>query len=319
MRAVAKALLSRPEVGVVVIIILAVIGFQAMAPAFLSANGVRVILGIAPEVGIVAIGVAILMIAGEYDLSVGATFALAPMLGVVLSQMGLDPYLAFGLGLVASLAVGLANALITITFNIPSFIVTLGIMFIVRSIVVLLAGGMPPPLPADLPEEIFIGFFGPFRASLFWYLAIILLAALMLSRSNLGNWIYATGGDAQAARDLGVSVRKVKIICFMLCSLLAGFAGIIQSLRVHAAITSLGLGVELQAIAAAVIGGTALRGGVGSVLGAVFGALLIRIIDNGLIMSRIDANWFMMAVGILTIAAVVFNEVLRRQAMRIRV
>lgn len=318
MRALAKSLLIRPEIGVVAITVLAVIGFQIMSPAFLSTNNMRVVLGIAPELGIVAIGVAILMIAGEFDLSVGATFALAPMLGVVLSQMGLSPYLAFGLALLACMLVGFANAVVTIAFNIPSFIVTLGVMFIVRSIVVLLAGGMPPPLPADLPKELLIGFVGPFRASLFWYVAIILLAALVLSRTNLGNWIYATGGDFQAAKDLGVGVYKVKIICFVLCSLLAGFAGIIQSLRVHAAITSLGLGLELQAIAAAVIGGTALRGGVGSVLGAVFGSLLIRIIDNGLVMSRVDANWFMMAVGILTIGAVVFNEVLRRQAMKIR-
>jgi simple sugar transport system permease protein len=319
MRMLAKALLSRPEVSVLLITLLAIMGFTAIAPAFLSPGNIRVVLGIAPEVGIVAVGVAVLMIAGEFDISVGATFALAPMLGVVLTHLGLDPYLAFGLGLLACVAVGLANAAITITFDIPSFITTLGMMFIVRSIVVLLAGGLPPPLPEALPADLFIGFVGPFRASLFWYLAIIAVVALLLSRTNLGNWIYATGGDYQAAKDLGVSVRAVKTICFALCAFLAGFAGIIQSLRVHAALTSLGTGLELQTIAAAVIGGTALRGGFGSVIGAVLGALLIRIIDNGLVLSRIDSNWFMMAVGVLTVGAVIFNEAVRRQARRIRV
>lgn len=319
MRLLAKSLLSRPEVGVLLILLLATTVFQLMSPVFLSAGNLRVILGIAPEVGIVAIGVAVLMIAGEFDISVGATFALAPMLGVVLTQAGLDPYLAFGLGLAAAMAVGFANAGITIAFDIPSFIATLGMMFIVRSIVVLLAGGMPPPLPDTLPRELLIGFVGPFRASLFWYLAIIVIVAWLLARTNLGNWIYATGGDYQAAKDLGVDVRMVKTFCFVLCAFLAGYAGIIQSFRVRAAITSLGTGLELETIAAAVIGGTALRGGVGTVLGAVLGVLLIRVIDNGLILSRIDSNWFQMAVGVLTVSAVVFNQVVRRRARRIRV
>jgi simple sugar transport system permease protein len=206
---------------------------------------------------------------------------------------------------------------VTLSFSIPSFITTLGTMFAVRSAVVLIAGGLPPSLPADLPQWLLIGFVGPFRASLFWYLGIIAAGSVLLGRTNLGNWIFATGGDYQAAKDLGVNVWGVKAFCFMMCSFLAGFAGIIQSLRVHAAITSLGTGLELETIAAAVIGGTALRGGVGSVLGAVLGALLIRLIDNGLVMSRIDANWFQMAVGVLTVGAVIFNELLQRRARRI--
>jgi simple sugar transport system permease protein len=318
MLAAVKNLLSRPEVSAVIITVLVLVGFQSVASQFLSVNNMKVVLGIAPEVGIVAVGVAVLMIAGEFDISVGATVALAPMLGVVLTHLGMNPYLAFGLGLLACIAVGFANAFITLTFEIPSFIATLGMMFIVRSIVVLIAGGLPPPLPPEIPADLFIGFVGPFRASLFWYLAIIVGVSWMLGRTNFGNWVFATGGDSQAAQDLGINVRAVKTACFVLCAFLAGFAGIIQSLRVHAALTSLGTGIELETIAAAVIGGVALRGGVGSVLGAVLGALLIRLIDNGLVMARVDANWFKMAVGILTVAAVIFNEAVRRQARRIR-
>ena len=313
----AKLLLVRPEISVLIITIFVLIGFEALSSQFLSIANIRVVLGVAPEIGIVAVGVAVLMIAGEFDLSVGATFALAPMLGVVLASLGLNAYLAYGLGLIACLLVGLINGLVTMSFAIPSFITTLGSMFAVRSAVVLIAGGLPPPLPDNLPQWLFIGFIGPFRASLFWYVLIIAAVAWMLGRTNLGNWIFATGGDYQATKDLGVNVRGVKLFAFMLCSLLAGFAGIIQGLRVQAAITSLGTGLELETIAAAVIGGTALRGGVGSVFGAVLGALLIRLIDNGLVMSRINANWFQMAVGVLTVGAVIFNELLQRRARRI--
>lgn len=318
MLAVAKKHLSRNEVSVFIITLLALALFHALSSQFLSVANMKVVFGLAPEAGIVAVGVAVLMIAGEFDLSVGATFALAPMLVVVLGGAGLHPLAAIGIALLACMLVGAANAAITLAFDIPSFIVTLGTMFMVRGAVVLMAGSMPPPLPEDMPEAAFIGWIGPLRASMIWYLGVIVAFALLLARSNLGNWIYATGGDPQAAADLGVDVRLVKLICFVLCALLAGFAGIIQSVRVHAALTSLGTGIELEAIAAAVIGGVALRGGVGSVVGAVLGALLIRLIDNGLVMARIDANWFRIAVGGLTIFAVVFNQVVRRRAERIR-
>lgn len=319
MLAFAKKHLSRTEVSVLIITVAVIILFQSLSGTFLTVNNMKVVLGIAPEVGIVAVGVALLMIAGEFDLSVGATFALAPMMVVILGHADVDPVVAILIGLAACMLVGCFNAGVTIAFDIPSFIVTLGTMFIVRSIVVLLAGGLPPPLPEGLPEAAFIGWIGPFRASLVWYVAIVVLVSLLLARTNFGNWVYATGGDYQAAKDLGINVNAVKLSCFVLCSLLAGLAGIIQSLRVHAALTSLGTGIELEAIAGAVIGGVALRGGVGSVIGAALGALLIRLIDNGLIMARIDANWFRLAVGVLTIGAVIFNELVRRQAQRIRV
>ncbi|HET7714436.1 MAG TPA: ABC transporter permease [Bauldia sp.] len=319
MLAAAKRQLSRTEVSVLVITLLVLVLFHLLSSQFLTVGNMKVVLGIAPEVGIVAVGVAVLMIAGEFDLSVGATFALAPMLVVVLAPLGVDPVVAIVIGLAACMFVGFVNAVFTLAFDLPSFIITLGTMFVVRSVVVLLAGGLPPPLPEGIPEAVFVGWVGPFRASILWYAGIVIAASYLLGRTNLGNWIYATGGDYQAAKDLGINVNAVKTFCFVLCALLAGFAGFIQSLRVHAALTSLGTGIELEAIAAAVIGGVALRGGIGTPIGAALGALLIRLIDNGLVMARIDANWFRLAVGVLTIGAVVFNEILRRQARRMRV
>ena len=141
----------------------------------------------------------------------------------------------------------------------------------------------------------------------------------MLQATNLGNWIYATGGQRQAADDMGIDTRRVKLFCFMLCSLVAGFAGMITTFRLRSALPSLGEGLELQAIAAAVIGGTALTGGIGSVVGFVIGTLLIRVIDNGLVMARIDANWFRFAIGALTILAVILNTTLRARARTMKI
>jgi simple sugar transport system permease protein len=315
--------LEKPELaGVALLILLAALFEARSAGAFLSADNLRGILGLLPEVGLVSIGVTILMICGEFDLSVGSTFALTPMATSLLIIAGVPAFAAILLGLLLAAAIGFANGFITLTFAIPSFIATLGMLFIVRSLTVVISGGFPPLLPDDLATGEFTNFVGPgalFRASFIWFLAIAFACSALVAKSNVGNWIKATGGHVEAAGAMGVPVRRVKLFCFMLCSVMAGFGGIIQVFRLHSPLPSIGDGLELQAVAAAVIGGTALSGGVGTVLGAVVGALLIRVIDNGLVMTQVDANWFKFAVGALTIFAVVSNTWLRRTARRIKV
>ena len=182
----------------------------------------------------------------------------------------------------------------------------------------MLSGGFPPPFPATAPTWLFVADLGLFRASMLWFLAFVIILAVILQRTNLGNWIYATGGQRQAADDMGIDTRRVKLFCFMLCSFLAGFAGLITTFRLRSALPSLGEGLELQAIAAAVIGGTSLMGGIGSIAGFLIGTVLIRAIDNGLVMARIDANWFRMAIGTLTILAVILNISLRARARKMK-
>ena len=149
--------------------------------------------------------------------------------------------------------------------------------------------------------------------------AIAVLASILLTMTNFGNWIKSTGGFLEAATSMGIPVNGVKLACFILCAMLAGFAGTIQVFRLQSPLPSIGESLELQAVAAAVIGGVALTGGVGTVFGATIGALLIRIIDNGLVLSRIDANWFKFAIGALTVFAVVGNSWLRRTARQIKI
>jgi simple sugar transport system permease protein len=318
-----KIYLERPELAASVLLVMFVIAFEARSGGyFLSLQNLRGVLGLLPEVGMVGIGVTILMICGEFDLSVGSVFALAPMAMTLMMNAGIAFLPAILISLVIAAGIGAVNGLVTLRFGIPSFITTLGMMFMARSITVVISGGFPPLLPDNTPAWVFTQFIGPhliFRLSFLWFLGIALLAGWMMSSSNLGNWIKATGGHLEAAISMGIPTWRVKVFCFVLCATLAGFAGIIQVLRLGSPLPSIGEGLELQAIAAAVIGGAALTGGIGTVGGAIVGAMLVRAIDNGLVMTQVDANWFGFAIGLLTILAVIGNTWLRRTARKIKV
>lgn len=324
MQRILKIALQKPELASALLLVLLVVLFQIRSDGvFLSGNNVRGVLGLLPETALVALGVTLLMIAGEFDLSVGSVFALMPMTMAVLVVGGWPFWLAIAAGLGLCAFIGFLNGWLTIRFDIPSFITTLGMMFMARSLTVVVSGGFPPRIkPGEVPSWIFVGFVdegGMIRASVLWFAGIAILLALLLARTNFGNWVRATGGFLPAASAMGIPTGKVKIACFMICSMLAGFAGMIQSLRLNSFLPSIGEGQELQAVAAAVIGGTALAGGVGSIIGGLIGATLIRVIDNGMVMSQIDANWFKFAIGALTIFAVVGNAWLRRRGRAMKV
>jgi simple sugar transport system permease protein len=317
-----KTYLEKPELAGLILLVLLVIVFQIRSNGvFLNQDNLRGMLGILPETGLVAIGVTILMISGEFDLSVGSVFALMPMTMAVLMVHGAPFPLALLAGLLVCAAIGFINGYVTIWFAIPSFITTLGMLFIARSLTIVVSGGFPPLLPADLPTWLFTSFVGPgnmFRMSFLWFAGIAVLTSLMLSSTNFGNWIKATGGFHPAAASMGIPTARVKLACFVLCSMLSGFAGMIQVLRLGSPLPSIGEGLELQAVAAAVIGGASLAGGIGTVLGGIIGTTLIRVIDNGLVLSQVDANWFKFAIGFLTIFAVVANAWMRKRAKAIK-
>ena len=324
MKRLFKIYLEKPELaGLVFLVILTVI-FQARSGGvFLNTVNLQGILGLLPEVALVAMGVTLLMICGEFDLSVGSVFALTPMSMAVLLEAGWPFLPAISVGLFVAITVGLVNGVLTVKFSIPSFITTLGMLFVARSMTVVISGGFPPLLPLNvIPKWLFVTYVGPgdmFRVSFIWFLAIAIGMTLLLSRTNFGNWVRATGGFLPAAKSMGIPTKRVKIACFMICSLLAGFAGTLQVMRLGAPLPSIGEGLELQAVAAAVIGGTALTGGIGTIIGGIIGATLIRVIDNGLVLSQVDANWFKMALGALTVFAVILNAWLRKKAKSIKV
>lgn len=304
----------RPEASALVMLALMLALFGFLSPAFLTYNNFQVVLQPIPELALIAVGVTILMISGEFDLSVGSVFALSPMLMVLAMAAGTPLVPAMLVGLCGAAAAGLVNAFITLRLGLPSFIATLGMLFMARSLAIVISGGFPPPFPRDLDLWWIVGKVDLLRVSIFWLLGIGILLSIWLRRFDFGSWIFATGGNREAARDMGVNTALVKTVCFVLCSLLAGFAGMIQTFRIKAIVPTMGTGFELTAIAAAVIGGAALSGGVGSVMGAVIGALLIAFIENIIILTRIDANWFRFAVGAMIVVAVTVNKFARDAA-----
>ena len=312
-----KQILVKPEVSTFIMFIVIMVGFYFANPRFLDERNIRIVMGITPEYIIVAIGIAILMISGEFDLSVGSVFALVPMTIVQLTHQGFNIWVSIALGLSIGIIIGFINGFITLRFGIPSFIATLGMLYIARSLTTVATGGFPPPFPHELPNELFVYQFDLFRASLYWSLLVAVVLGIMLHRSNLGNWIYATGGDVIAASSMGIKTSNIKMFCFVLCGFLAGFAGMIQTFRLEAPLPSQGYLLELESIAAAVIGGVSLFGGIGTVIGAMIGAILIRFLESGIIMARIDAEWFRAGLGTLIILSVVFNTYISRRATQI--
>ena len=312
-----KQILVKPEVSTFIMFIVIMVGFYIANPRFLDERNIRIVMGITPEYIIVAIGIAILMISGEFDLSVGSVFALVPMAIVQLTHQGFNIWVSIALGLSIGIIIGFINGFITLRFGIPSFIATLGMLYIARSLTTVATGGFPPPFPHELPNELFVYQFDLFRASLYWSLLVAVVLGIMLHRSNLGNWIYATGGDVIAASSMGIKTNNIKMFCFVLCGFLAGFAGMIQTFRLEAPLPSQGYLLELESIAAAVIGGVSLFGGIGTVIGAMIGAILIRFLESGIIMARIDAEWFRAGLGTLIILSVVFNTYISRRATQI--
>lgn len=306
---------AKPEALGAIILCLVVILFQTLSGGILlSPYNVSNVLTVLPEIGLVVIGVSILMIAGEFDLSVGSVFALTPMIAFTLAENGTPIGLTLCIAMACALLVGLINGAITQIYRLPSFITTLGMLFVVRSLTVSVSDGFPPAFAPDAPTWLFSDFVGPVRMSMIWFFVIFAVAAFGLKRTNYGVWTYATGGQNEVAKSVGINTFRVKMTAFMLCSALAGFAGLLQVFRLRSPLPSLGEGLELQVIAAAVIGGVALTGGIGSVLGGILGLLLLKVIENGLILIGIEANWFKFATGSIMIIAVIMHASIAKYA-----
>ncbi len=311
-----KYLLRQRELGVVISVIVMGIVFGALNSKFFSPASFASMVSMAAELGIVAIGVAFLMISGEFDLSVGSVYAASSMLAAWLINDGVPFPLAFLAALGLAACVGLANALITIKGRIPSFISTLGMMWFIRGVILAVTGGFPVVLshyPFGL-NLLAAPIYGEFRVSGLWFVVLAALFQYMLMWTAYGNWVQAVGGAPGTARALGINVSKVKTVNFILSSIMAALSGLIALARFNIVEPVAGQGLELEAIASAVIGGCALTGGVGTIVGAALGAFLVGEIRVGLILAGAPAYWYIGFIGILLIVAGVINlRLVRRE------
>ncbi len=321
--------LTRPELAAVAGAILVFVFFAVTAgdSGFLTSGGTASYLEVAAQLGIVAVPVSLLMIAGEFDLSVGSMVGAAGMIiAIAVAEYNWPLWAAVLLAFAVALAVGFFNGYMVIRTGLPSFIVTLGMLFALRGLTIgfarLLTGrtqiGLTGAISGSPLKPLFAGTFGNFSVSIIWWLVLAVLGTWVLQRTVFGNWIFGAGGDPNAARNVGVPVSRVKILLFMCTALSAALLATVQVLDAGSADVLRGELLELQAIAASVIGGVLLTGGYGSVVGALFGALIFGMVQQGIFFTGVSTDWFQVFVGVMLLIAVLFNNFIRKRASEAR-
>lgn len=299
-------------------LLLTIAVFGAWNPRLLSIGSVALIMNTLAFVGIVCIGQTILVVAGEFDLSVGAVAALA---GYLAADVIVSQGLPFGLGIAAALLVGvtagLLNGLITTVLKVPSFIATFGMLSICAGITGFYSRGesifpIPPELKAIGKLSL-----GPFALITILFLILVVLSEVMLRRTRYGRHLLAVGSNPETAAILGIRAGRVKTIAFTLVGGLAGVAGLLQMLSLGAGNPSVGASWPLLSIAAVAIGGTSLFGGSGSVLGTLIGVVTLQTISNGIVSVGLDTNWQTFAIGVLMVSIVAI-DILRRRRLAVK-
>ncbi len=300
------------EASVLVVAAGLVIYFQAANPAFLSEQNILSLSQFAVPYVVIASALCLLLICGELDLSVGQSFAFAPIvMYLAYEKLFLVLPLAVVVGMLAVAVVGLINGLITVYLGVSSLITTLGMFFLLAGLNVTLTGGFPATPPDTNLVTQALGEYA--WSGTIWTLVIVAGLQLVLARTRWGLHTYASGGNPLGSREAGVSIARIKIGNFILCAVLGGFVGIIEAFRIGS-IDPLAGGpdIVLLCIASAVIGGTALLGGVGTVTGAFLGALVLTILRNGFTLQGISAYTFNIILGIAILVAMILNVYVAR-------
>lgn len=304
--------------GIVLILLAMFIAFSLLSEGFFTPRNIFNIIRQISFMGLIAIGVTMVIITGGIDLSSGSVLALVAVIATSLAQLPESATLKYEglhLPIVVPVIVGLAvgalcgaiNGSLIARFGIPAFIATLGMMTVARGFALIYSN---KPLSQLTPEYNFIGqgaIMGvPFPVIIL--LVVAVAAHIMLNNTPFGRYIYALGGNEQAARISGVNINRVKIGVYTLAGLLSGLAGLVVSSRVGSGQPGQGVGIELDAIAAAVIGGASLSGGIGTIWGTIVGALIIGVLDNGLILLNVDQYWITIVKGAIIVVAVIIDQ-----------
>ncbi len=305
-----QRLLALRDFGVLVAAVLIAAFFSIATPVFLTPYNLFNLLRQTAQLGIIAMAMTMLIISGEFDLSVGAIYAVTGVVTAVLvSRLGLNIWLAAAAGLVAGLLLGLLNGLLIATTRINSFIATLSTMMVFRGIALVLSQAQPISLPLSFFMDLFgraeLG--GLLPVPVLWMAGWGLAMYFLLHRTTFGVKVYATGDNREAADLAGIKTMRVKQAAFLVTALASGLSAIISLSFLKTVTPTQGTGIELEAIAAAVIGGTAMSGGVGSILGTFLGTFIMAEVRTGLVLMGTDAYVQDAFVGLVIALAVIIN------------
>ena len=348
--------LNKPELGAIsgAVLVFVFFGLTAGGTGMFAPDGILNWSTVSAQLGLIAIGACLLMIAGEFDLSIGSMIGFAGiMIAVPTVYWDWPVWLSIIFAFAGAMSIGFINGYIVVRTGLPSFIVSLAFLFILRGLTIGLSqfftnrtiiGGV-----RDIAEEqndwmaplfggkSFQGFFqwlgdngwietfadgtplvSGIPAVILWFLGLVIVCQWMLLKTRFGNWIFASGGDAVAARNVGVPASRVKIMLFMFTAFCATVYAACQVIEFGSAAADRGLLKEFEAIIAAVIGGTLLTGGYGSVVGACFGALIFGVVQMGIFFLGIDSSWFRVFLGGMLLIAVIFNNFIRKKVTEAR-
>jgi len=308
-----RKLWAVPELGVLVPLVVCTLLFYSVSHSFLSYNSVASMLRAMAFVGIIAVGQTWLMIVGEIDLSVGSVAGLCAVASSwLMKHAGWSVEAGLAAGILLGCVAGLINGIVAVRFGIPAFIATLGMLYIARGFNYVLCKGYPIyPIPDSLKA---FGRAEPLGLS--WafviFVGAVLIGDFCLRKTVFGRMVYATGGNKEVARIAGINTDWVKLSCYMLTGALAGVGGMLLMAQLNVGQPEIGVGWELDVIAAVVIGGVSLFGGIGTVTGTFLGLMIMQVVRSGLVVTGVNTHWQTVAVGVIMILAVGVDLLRRR-------
>ncbi|MDR1132955.1 MAG: ABC transporter permease [Synergistaceae bacterium] len=312
-------LIGRPEVSVLVPMVVLISIAQAVNRSFLSWDNLTSIFRSNSFVAIIAIAMTFVFIALELDLSVGSVVALTSMIAGLLLVRGVPPVIAVIAGVLSGTVCGLVTGYVIVHFNIPSMIGSLGMMFILRGVVFVVTEGQPLyPMP-DGFERMGLGSFLNFPIPALVFVVLAVIFGFILKNTIYGRTIYAIGGNRETAWLCGINVNLVRMSTYWLTGTFSGIAGVMLTSRLSSAQPSAGTGWEMLVIASVIVGGTSMFGGVGTILGTVLGSILVGMLTNMLVMMKVSVYWQNIAIGIIILLSVIFDQYRKKlSAARLR-
>ncbi len=329
-RGLLGALLARPEIGALVGAVVVGLFFAIAAPSITQAQSISTVLYGASTIGIMVVGVSLLMIGGEFDLSTGVAVISSALTASLFSwYFGLNVWVGVAVALLTSLAIGLVNGVLLMRTKLPSFIVTLATFLMLTGLNLaltrLIGGSVSSPsisgmdgfaaAKAVFASSVEVGGVS-IRITVFYWIALVAIASFVLLRTRIGNWIFAVGGDPDAARAVGVPVARTKIGLFMGVGLCAWLVGMHNLFAFDSVQSGEGVGNEFLYIIGAVIGGCLLTGGFGSAIGGAIGALIFGIASRGIVYAEWNPDWFKFFLGLMLLLATIVNMYVRKRVER---